>query len=87
MGVGMKSELGTLLGATNSQMVVKTIRVDEIVQELVEQWVKAEALGTSNIYEEIVGGDTNPQRKSQGGDEKAECGRCWRPAHISGTYL
>lgn len=35
MGVGMKSELGTLLGATNSQMVVKTIRVDEIVQELV----------------------------------------------------
>lgn len=35
MGVGMKSELGTLFGATNSQMVVKTIRVDEIVQELV----------------------------------------------------
>lgn len=35
MGVGVRSELGTLLGANNSQMVVKTIRVDEIVQELV----------------------------------------------------
>lgn len=35
MGVGARSELGTSLGAANSQMVVKTIRVDEIVQELV----------------------------------------------------